>query len=374
MKVFGFALISLALLTACSRQEKIETTRLGHDVARAVLTEEQAEKILNAQPAGDVDCVDHVKQVACYSETGQMDPDMSCGAVPAAVLARLPELIDALPPFHKKVFCNISRLQIDPSIYSIGYATFLMKEENGRHVPIGTMIGVRADAISGNTPYDLWSWKEQLNFGLSKPADPQYVLSPAGPRVVATINGTAMPLVVHVFVHEISHLIDFLNSANVEDCVGEGATRPYTIVCKPTPGSFGILSWPESYSFKEDGSDWPAKEIRDMYPWLSQLCYYGCVKTISPSNIGDVYGELARSSFMTPYSSNSGMEDFAEASAFASFAPTGFVYQIVSPDQTVLFDLARDWNAPRLAAKRAWVDAFYAKPDLRYKVEAPAIR
>lgn len=372
MKRLSLALVMLALLPACSQKnDAVKTTRLGPDVAAAYLTTDQAAAILKAQPSADADCAEHIKQVACYSETGQMDPDMKCGAVPANLFVRLPDLIEALPPFHKKVFCNINRLQIDPSIFSIGYATFLYKEENGHHVPIGTMIGVRADAISGNTPYDLWSWKEQLNFGLSKPADPRYVLSPAGPRIRASLAGTTMPLVAHVFVHEVSHLIDFLNTANREDCTAAGDAHPYIITCKSMPGSFGELSWPASYSFKEDGSDWPAKEYRDMYPWLSQLCYYGCEKTIPPSNIADVYGELARSSFMSPYSSSSAMEDFAEASTFSRMAPAGFVFQVVGPDQTVLFDLAKDWDSTRLAAKRKWLDAFYALPDLRYKVESP---
>ena len=140
------------------------------------------------------------------------------------------------------------------------------------------MVGIRPEAFRGDPiTYDTFSWKEQLSFGPSKMNDPTYAVSGLGPRIVESISGQQSSLVLHVLVHELSHLVDFMNKAKaIDDCQWANAnqtSRPRRVVCTiGNQNSFEALSWTHQYSYKEDFSDYPPKE------WRVFFCYCICVE------------------------------------------------------------------------------------------------
>jgi hypothetical protein len=271
-------------------------------------------------------CLVHLKAVTCISDNreGGFDRNCSFKKVTPEILAQIPNLIKLLPSIHKKVFCNLNRLQIQPHLSSIGYAAFLPGKNNEI---IGDMIGLQAGALAGHTPYDLWSWKEQLNFGLSDPYDKTYSLSDQGPLIRERISGVKTPLLLHAMIHEITHLLHVLNSF-----------------------------------------DWAAESAEDSQ-WLSQLCYYDCRNHIQLENMKDVYEAMGQSDFVTPYATQSNMEDFAETSTIFFLDKMNFEFKIFGPDKSVLFDYRKVWQHPRMLPKKKQLIEFYSRKNLIYKVE-----
>ena len=310
------------------------------------------------------DCVDHIQQVACLTDKSMgNDPTCSSARVTPEMLKLFPDLIRALPPFHQLVLCHVNRLQIHTRLFSIGYASGW---EDANHKQIGNMIGLRLDVLLGSNPaHDVWSWKEQLNFGLRQMNDPDYKISPEGPVIVEQIGGPDT-LLTSVMTHELGHLIDFMNAVNKDDCTEDKITG--TFHCQFADDSFTALSWGKSATYRR-GERGPPPEHRALYPWLSQLCYYFCSQPIPPAKIVDVYAELRGSSLLTSYSASSAMEDFAEASMIYSLKKAGlsFSYDIHGKAGTLLFDFDAQWTAPQNQPKRLWLEAFFARPDLTYE-------
>ena len=344
------------------------TIRVSNDVVTSIVGNADSKALTEATATDDSltdqTCMEHIKRVACVSleKYSAFDPRCSADAVTVDMLAKIPEIVGQLPPLHRKVFCNIGRFQIQPAIESIAYAGQILNDENTKMV--GVMVGVRADAIEGKkTNTALFSWKEQLNFGLSKMNDPNYVLSPKGPTVVEGISGSNLSLVLYVITHEVTHLIDFLNLANHTDYTHEGVTW----VANELPDSFALLSWPAKYKIME--TDGPTPEWVAMSPILSQFCFYSCTRTIPIENMKLTYDTLKNSSFMTSYSTSSQMEDFADSSTMYLLGPKGFEYKIVGPYGEALFSSDTAWVNPNLNAKKLWLKNFYARTDLKFRVE-----
>lgn len=357
----------------------VQIVQKSHDVTISALTSEEVSAYKAAQPALDMDCEARLRAITCHSEKAALgyDPHCSLEAVSEEFFTRLLAAANELPPLAKKVFCNLNRLQIQPHIFSIGYASQIRDE---KRVTIGNMIGIRTDVLSGKGEFDLWSWKEQLNFGLSQADDPEYKLSPLGPRIIEDFPGSQYSLFLGVMVHEIGHLLDFMNEANKVDYawppdMSPDNPNPALVKATHREGSFGRFSWPD-YSFMSDGSNWPPVELKKAYPRLTQLCYYNCAETgtIDPSLIHETYGELQKTSFVTSYSSSSEMEDFAESFTYVSLRDRHAEYKIVAADGTVLHSSTETLQSARYKEKLQWVQDFITKPDLVYKVLIPEER
>ncbi len=319
---------------------------------------------LSADPIAD--CMDHLRQVTCLTDNGMGGSNNPADCDPSRITPEMmklfPDLLRVLPPFHLLVLCHVKQVRVHTHLFSIGYASEL---RDANHKPIGTMIGVRLDVLLGSNPnHDIWSWKEQLNFGLSKMNDPDYTTSPLGPNMHERVGGSDS-LLATVFVHEVGHLIDFLNKANVEDCKADKAAGVAN--CTSPADSFTALSWGTSVTYKLNSDD-PPPEWVALYPWLSQMCYYSCTKTIAPANIPDVYSELSKSGLLTSYSARDPMEDFAEASMIHSLkkAALPFSYFILGAGGATLYDFDTQWVAPQVQAKRLWLEKFFARTDLAY--------
>ena len=342
--------------------------RVSNDVVTSIVGAADAKDLTEATATDDSltdqTCIEHIKRVTCLSaeKYSGFDPKCAADEVTVDMLAKIPEIVGQLPPLHRKVFCNIGRLQIQPAIESMAYAGQILNDENTKM--IGLMVGVRADAIEGkkaNT--DIFSWKEQLNFGLSKMNDRLYTLSPFGPKVVEGISGSNLSLVLYVITHEVTHLIDFINLANHTNYTHEGDTW----VANEFPDSFALLSWPAKYKIMQADGQMPEWVV--MSPILSQFCFYSCTKTIPVKNMKLTYDALKNSSFMTSYSTSSQMEDFADSSAMYLLGPKGFEYKIVGPDGELFFSSNTAWENPNLDVKKLWLKNFYARTDLKFRVE-----
>lgn len=367
--IIFFGLVNLS----CSQKSAItvHNRNLSHDLIISTVSGKNTIDVFNKSSiTEDQDCLEHIKSVTCFSdkEQGGLDTNCSSKELSQEIVFKISDLIETLPSFHQRVFCHINRLQLHTKISSIAYASFI-EDEKGNI--LGNMIGIRLDAIKNGSGNNLFSWKEQLNYGLSKHDDPNYTISNQGPQILLEIPQVKEFLLFDVIVHEVSHLIDFMNEANSEDCGELPENGKKRVTCKPRDNSFSKISWPV-YSFLSDGSDWPPKEFKGLYPWLSKLCYYDCQEYISPSNITDVYNELSRSKFVSAYSSRNMREDFAEASTAFVLKSRGFQYKVVLGDNDTLFDLDQNWEAENLKGKRKWLEDFYSRSDLKYQIGSPS--
>jgi hypothetical protein len=369
------ALLTGLLFASCAPKNASHSRNylVTEDFAISQLTQDQVTSLLSQQSSSSSDCIAHIRAVTCVSQQAELGFDTKCSSatLDPSIFDHLPELLVMLPPLQKQVLCHLDRLQLQPKIYSVGYATQITDSQNKT---VGNMVGIRPEAFRGDPiPYDIFSWKEQLSFGLSKMNDPTYSVSELGPRIVESINGQPNSLVVHVLVHELSHLVDFMNKANAaDDCQWANATqtsRPRRVACTiSNPTSFEALSWTHQYSYKEDYSDYPPKEWKAKYPLLSEICYYKCSTPTPLSAMEAVYKNLGESSFVTAYASNNNLEDFAESSTVFLLKDKGFGYKVVGPDGQTLFDLDQHWASGILDKKKQWLKSFYSRADLKYKV------
>lgn len=364
MKQLIFSIVILSLFGCGNRQqEKVNHSFLTKDFLVSTLSPLSAKKFQENQASlTEGDCLEHLKEVTCYSSSEVSGFDLNCAKkeILQKTISQLENILSKIPDVQRNVLCNINRLQIHTKIRSIGYAN-IIQDDKGH--AIGTMFAFRESAVSDSNTYDLNTWKEQLAFNLSDINDPTFKTSPLGPKVNFQIKSVSNPIFLHVFVHELSHLIDFLNQANSQDCqLNSDNKNVYT--CNLASSSFSLLSWPAQYEGKADGSDWPPIAFRNLYPWLSQKCYYDCNVKIPLKNMPDLYQELRDSDFVTSYASSSYMEDFAEASTVFLLKDQGFIYQILAPNSDVLFDLDTQIQEGKLDKKRQWIQNFYSRTNL----------
>lgn len=319
----------------------------------------------------------------CVSESDELGYDKNCSVekVTSEQLEVLQDIVKELPPFHKKVMCNLSRIQIQDKIFSIAYATVVKNADNKR---IGNMIGIRAEVLAKNSiQSDLLSWKEQLNFGLSDPKDPERKVSARGIYVLETLpKGYSFYL--PIVVHELNHLIDFMNRANDVDlnyCT-EDPNERHIAYCKVPESSFSRISWGELAvvfnQFPEDTDEdlnkvqVPVPVWAKQWPFVGKLCFYYCTETQSVDSIASIYAELEKTNFMTSYSSQSEIEDFAEAATYYAFYEMGipFHYKIINARGQVYFDGYKHFLSDTVKTKRDWLKEFFSR-DLSYRVYLP---
>lgn len=329
----------------------------------------------------DPDCDAQMAKALCVSDSAELGYDQNCSfeKVTLEQLAALRGVTRELPPFHKKVMCHLSRIQIQDGIFSIAYATGI---RDSSRKPIGNMIGLRAEVLDKKIAHrDLLSWKEQLNFGLTDPKDPERKYSPDGIRVVEELPegySAYMPSIIH----ELNHLIDFMNAANDVDwneCTDD-PNDAHLSYCKHTESSFARLSWGEhsvilSRLPGETNEDlekvpYPAPVWTAQWPLVGKLCFYYCTATQPLDAIVPTYTELGKTNFTTSYSSQSEMEDFAEAATYYALHEIGipFRYKIVNAQGQVYFDGYQHFLSDTVKTKREWLKDFFAK-DLSYSIK-----
>jgi len=365
------------ILIGCTKESASESKiqLLTHDFSIQQITDEDTPQSFVVDP----DCNTQLSKALCVSDYDDMGIDSQCSSekVTPAQIAALIELKDSLPPFHKKVMCSLGRVQIQKNIFSIAYATYI---RNPNRRPIGTMIGFRPDVLTKENNQDLYSWKEQLNFGISDPKDPERRFDPNGPLVKEEIPqeySHHLPTVIH----ELNHLIDHLNSANnVEYSSCDSTSDPHILNCKIPTDSYTHFFWNENYAAltrleEEDDSVFdnivlPEPEWKNQWPLLGKLCFYFCKTTQSPDNISSVYGELKKSNFATSYATQSEYEDFAEAATYYALESMGVPYKhsVYNAKGFVYFDGYEHYQSEVMKEKRDWLSNFFKK-DLSYSFQ-----
>ena len=378
------ALLISLLMGACSKSSssQIQVQYLSHDFI--------SQTVSSDFPAIDVtfetDCADQLRKVTCVSDQEDLEFDVNCSVkrVTPEQLAALSKVVADLPPLHRKMMCTLSRIQIQDKIFSMAYAGRVVSAEPDNKW-LGSMIGLRSDILKKHAPdRDLNSWKEQLNFGLSKMKDPNLKVSPLGPTIQEETPQTQISYL-FVFVHELNHLFDMLNRANdrhpdFDTCVEDEKDKKL-FHCKSAVDSYSRLSWgdsldviaydPEEEKESQDTTQEyqrPTPSWAEKFPLVSQLCFYDCKKTISPLLIKQVYQELNNTDFITSYSASNYFEDFAEAGTIWAFEnyKIPYIYQIKGPDKKVYFDATKQFRSPNFQAKKEWLDKFFARENLIY--------
>lgn len=108
-------------------------------------------------------------------------------------------------------------------------------------------------------------------------------------------------------------------------------------------------------------------------PVLRQRCYYnGDPKsTVDPAQIGEFYAELNRSDFFTSYSTSTILEDFADSTTVWTLLKDeyDFTYKIFDSYGTQVFDVHEAFASDRTKKKREWLDAYFARKDLKFQFE-----
>ncbi len=382
MKSVGyFVLLFVFGLVGCS-ENKTSTLRgpvhLSADVTVHQLSAQEKSPFLSRKIQLDqnTSCEDRIAKMVCLSKNTQADFDRDCefGHVPAGVIQKLQKIMEELPPVHRKVFCHLDRIQLHQNIFSIGYATQVQDEWG---MPAGYMFGMREDVLNGSGK-DYFSWKEQLNFGLSDPHDDKARVSPEGPTVQVEMN-SANPTLLYVMTHELSHIVDMLNGAdNIDyDKCQTSPVHNYWKDCPVPSTAFNSISWGPHMTVIDDSQDvdWNHAEMPDnkyfwsaSHPLYAKFCFYFCGgKTLPPNDVQASYQELQNSTFLTSYSTSSPMEDFAEASALWALGDSGRDLGIVVKDKAgiALFDSRQQMLNPELQSKLKWLHEFYNRGNLK---------
>lgn len=301
-------------------------------------------------------CLEHIAAVSCISQqtTGGYEPHCPKANLSVEQMEKIREIIDFLPEIHREVFCQINQLKLhDKNLKSVAYAS-VIGDEKGNF--IGSQIGMRLNVLLNHEENkDLFSWKEQLSFGLTSSDNPE-VISQNGPLVSLEIKNANKPQLYYVFIHEINHLIDFMNNVTKFQCDSEK--------CTVNPQSFTAFSWP----LLMENAEIP-KEVSLTYPLLSKMCFYYCNEFIPVSMMGTIYEALTASSFVTSYSISNPYEDFADfATIFTLYENSiDFNYLISDKNGSVLFDVKNQWEKPHMDSKKRFVEDFFRTPGIKTK-------
>lgn len=370
-------ILGILVLAACSPQEnRSNVRRLSADhLVQSLRAPEVAKLPPVPEVSTDAECAARIRQIMCVSNLTAMEYDTKCDihAVTADQVAFMTSVMKALPPFQRKVMCHVNRIQVQDRVASIAYAMNIT-DEGG--VVLGSMIGVRGEVLRGALERDIYTWKEQLNFGLTDAKDKDMRVSPEGPRVLDWV-GEDPRLRLGIFIHEINHLIDFINQANspIQGCLPSSVNTSW-LNCMVDDDSFTRLSWGDVVTVSLDLTAPAPRPWIAQFPLLANLCYYWCTpgQKLELARMYDLYQDLARSTFVTAYSSANYSEDFAEVAMYWTLMKQKipFTYRIVDPKGLTLFDGERQLRSNPLREKRQWLERFFNRRDLKYRVLPPA--
>lgn len=372
--VIAFIFIVL-LVSGCSLhpETSLKKVWVSHDVLDETLTTVGVSAFTKLTPMAQ-SCESQLQKSICLSKDKNLGFDQNCSAadLDSKVTETIIDIYKELPKFQQEVLCKLPQIQIHTEMFSVGYAS-LVRDENNK--VLGGLMGLSLKLFEGSSVSKTVSWKEQLNFGLSKLDDPARAPGRIGPQVQLTSN-LAQTEIAFVLIHEVYHLIDMYNDINGfgENLCQSDPEQPYLVVCKIPEGSFPRLSWGEqmTYAMRDAPADLDQAALNQPWknkaPLLAKLCYYWCgPNIISPTLVQDLYAQMYLTSFVTPYSSVSNMEDFADAASFWLLGKMGAKpnWLMVDENQKVLYDLQQHLKTPEVITKMQWLENYFKNPDLK---------
>lgn len=367
-KTFAIYIAFLLSTLGCSKKSESTIKMLSHDSVIETLQRENDIEL----PEVNADCDKHLERILCISDKSDLRFDVNCSyeKVQPEQVSNLKKVKDLLPKFHQQVICNLSRIQIQQNIFSIAFASLI---RNSDRQTLGTMMGVRPEVLSFDmqTPkIELYSWKEQLNFGISDPRDTSRTPSPNGPFVTEDVPENT-PQFLTTIIHELNHITDILNDINLIDC--RPTPQGGYVDCTVPETSYARFFWGEKVAFPIETPDEPNQKLQpkpiwhQQFPQVARFCYYYCSEIIPPQEMGSIYEELKTASFVTPYSTQNEREDFAEIATFYVMnsinISTG--YRVFTKDK-VYFDGAEHYRSAPMKEKREFVESIFLR-DLKFR-------
>ncbi|WP_374076936.1 hypothetical protein [Bdellovibrio bacteriovorus] len=305
-------------------------------------------------PLTQTNCRDRIRRITCLVNSTQNPVGVrQCLPGSEAFAAPIEKIHDILPEKVQKAFCGLDVIYVENEMEALAYAG-IVREDAASGV-VGSFMGIRKILLE--QAYDatsVFGWKEQKAFGLK--AVP-FVHLPEGPRVEVVLPGSLSALQ-YVMIHEFGHILDFSNKGNDfvcppgETCKLDTGDRKEFQKLVPVPNSWGSLSWKNPMAPKDEFH----------FPLWDSLCFYGCSKSLTITDMEQFYKELAPTNFVTTYAAVSPFEDFAESFTFHVLGLQGeWSYQIQTPNTA--YSLDHKWS--ELWGKKTWMENFYNR-DLRY--------
>lgn len=314
------------------------------------------------------DCKLKIVEKLYYSKSAQAAVDNQAEKISNPdYVKNLEDIFAYLPEIQKKIFCHVTRIQIHKELPSWGYANVIFDEDKR---PIGSLIGIKVQAFSPSKDLDVFSWKEQLSFGLSKLKDPHFTINPAGPRVKLKIEKVKNPELFYMMVHEINHLVDFMNNIVRFRCTNSRLFGEETYDCQFAPNSFSNLSYFNFFNANSRGQLF--LNFEEKTPLLSKFCFYECEEFMDASDMESVYQDLAQTNFVSAYSMTTMYEDFADFATVYLLHTLNLKYElkIYNENNEVIYDQNKHFFDPlnqKMRIKRQWMQNFFTLNSLKYQ-------
>jgi len=290
--------------------------------------------------AGSGDCRAQIAAAVCLvdpPEGNEFGTPRPCLPGSAGYAQNFERLYDHFPAHLQKMFCHIKRIYVEKEFVGSAYAGLYTEAGNEKHV-LGGLIGVRKSLLDNPATLDSWaSWKEQIHFG----TDPSRVtVAPGLPTVQTSLAGGGQTDMLYFLVtHEFGHVFDFTNGLNES-------------------GAWTKFSW-KNMSDPLDESNFPLR---------AQLCFYFCNgKYIDASRQDELYESLAKTNFLSAYTTRYATEDFADTLAYYTImTERNATYRITTASGLVYDAVERLRSDPLLQPKRRFIEEFlgsrYAYP------------
>lgn len=277
----------------------------------------------------ETDCRAQIPKVVCHVEGNQgSNFDRPCLTDSDKYFPAFERLYDRFPAPLQKMFCHMEKIFVEKDLDSTAYA-----------MRGSAVIGIRASIIDEKLSLTDWStWKEQLSFGGSLTS---YKTRDDLPTYEGEQTEGEDNFLYSVIAHEFGHLLDFANNVN-----------GFSV----RPGSWTALSW-QSISTPKKGND---------YLHRSGMCFYSCSRALPRTAVPELYESLHKTNFLNTYTARNAYEDFADTFSFYLLFKNVRQTYVLNTKQGKTYDAREVLDSEALAPKKAWVERFFEKPDLKY--------
>lgn len=301
------------------------------------------------------ECRENIAKVLCIvnpTEEGQQPENRPCLEGSEKYVGVFENLYDNYPLVLQKTFCSLNHLFIEKDFYGTAYAGTLIDEDGNT---VGAIMGIRQSVIDEQLNLATWaSWKEQLSFG---GVTDSYTLTPTLPTIVLQSQVQTNDFLYFVIVHEFGHILDFANNVNKTTTCSEPIDKNEDPECEMHKDSWGSISWITNQRPK----------FENEFLNRSSICFYWCKG--NPLNVADVpqvYRDLAKTNFISIYSTTQPWDDFADSLAYYTMAKNLKLNYSIDTKQGQTYDIIEKLNSPLFSEKYKYLEDFMNRADLVY--------
>lgn len=338
-------------------------TLKGHDFftkrsATPSLSQKRGAMSLRTHGEPTENCREYIAKVICLVNPVEGDVDVEpeqreCLPGGEAYAIHFERLYDNYPPLLQQMFCSLRYLFIEKQFFGTAYAGTLHDKDGNAD---GAIMGIRQSVLDQNLNLTQWAtWKEQLSFG---GITDSYAWTPG----LQTIATASLPIVndflYFVVTHEFGHIFDFANDLNrtTEECesIGDPADDKE---CVLAAGTWGSISW---------ATDTRPK-AQNEFVNRSGLCFYGCDNGhLQQSDIPQVYADMAKTDFISLYTTQQPWDDFADSLAYFVMSRNLGTTYVIDTHQGQTYNIIEKLHSPLFAEKYNYIDNFLKRTDLVY--------